>query len=114
MRQACSILVLFLRVLGVNVDDTPVTFLQSVKLEHNRRVARQEPFTINFRGSLDEVAGVQLKLELEFMGHHGEPNLEIIHDCSGTGVNSTGEALRTLYLFEYNPQIGEWKTAKQN
>ncbi|KAK3375536.1 NAD-dependent deacetylase sirtuin-7 [Lasiosphaeria ovina] len=103
-----------LRVLGVDVDDTPVTFLQSVKLEHNRRVARQEPFTINFRGSLDEVVGMQLKLELQFMGHYGEPNLEIIHDWSGAGVSSTGEAIRTLYLLEYNPQNWEWKTAKQN
>ncbi|KAI0814186.1 NAD-dependent deacetylase sirtuin-7 [Xylaria sp. FL0064] len=34
---------------GVDVDGTPATFLQSVRLDHNRRTVRSEPFIINFR-----------------------------------------------------------------
>lgn len=94
-----------LTVSGVDVDSTPVTFLRSVKLEYNRRVVRTEPFIINFRGNLD--SGTQLKLELEFMGHYGEPNLEIIHE-----YHNELDA-QTLYLLEYNPQTGEWKASKQ-
>lgn len=94
-----------LTVYGVDVDGTPVTFLNSVKLEHSRRVARSEPFVIGFRGNLD--SGIQLKLELEFMGHYGEPNLEITHEYNGK------RDAQTLYLLEYNPHAGEWKTSKQ-
>ena len=95
-----------LTVCGVDVDGTPVTFLRSVKLEYNRRVARSEPFIINFRGDLD--SGMQLKLELEFMGHYGEPNLEIIHEYLHE------PSTQTLHLLEYNPQTGEWKVSKQS
>ncbi|OTB05555.1 hypothetical protein M426DRAFT_56743 [Hypoxylon sp. CI-4A] len=94
-----------LRVSGVDVDGTPVTFLRSVKLEYNRRVARSEPSVINFRSDLDP--GTQLKLELEFMGHYGEPNLDIIYEHSGEG------GAQSLYLLEYNPQAGEWKVVKR-
>jgi mono-ADP-ribosyltransferase sirtuin 6 len=87
-----------LTVCGVDVDGTPVTFLRSVKLEYNRRVVRSEPFVFNFRGDLDP--GIQLKLELEFMGHYGEPNLEILLDESDT---------QTLYFLDYNLHTGEWK-----
>ena len=95
-----------LTVRGVDVDGTPVTFLRSVKLEYNRRVVRSEPFVISLRGDLD--SGMQLKLELEFMGHYGEPNLEIVHEYQKES-NTTA-----LYLLEYNPQTGEWKTTKQS
>jgi NAD-dependent SIR2 family protein deacetylase len=95
-----------LTVYGVDVDSTPVTFLCSVKLEHKRRVARSEPFVINFRGELD--SGTQLKLELEFMGHYGEPNVEIIYEYHNEHDK------QTLYLLEYNPYTGEWKTSKQD
>ncbi|KAI4863352.1 DHS-like NAD/FAD-binding domain-containing protein [Hypoxylon rubiginosum] len=95
-----------LRVYGVDVDGTPITFLRSVKLEYNRRVARSEPFLINFRGDLDP--GTQLKLELEFMGHYGEPNLDIVFEHSGDDNDA-----QVLYLLEYNPQNGEWKVTKQ-
>lgn len=93
-----------LKVNGVDVDGTPVSFLRSVKLEYNRRVARSEPFIINFRGALDP--GTELKLELEFMGHYGEPNLEIVYEYRGE------EDAQVLYLLEYNPQNGEWKVNK--
>ncbi|KAI1401564.1 DHS-like NAD/FAD-binding domain-containing protein [Hypoxylon fuscum] len=93
-----------LKVTGVDVDGTPITFLQSVKLEYNRRVVRSEPFTINLRSDLDP--GTELKLQLEFMGHYGEPNLDIIYEYSGEGDG------QTLYLLEYNPQNGEWKVTK--
>jgi hypothetical protein len=95
-----------LTVYGVDVDGTPVTFLRSVKLEYNRRVARSDPFVFNFRSDLD--SGMQLKLELEFMGHYGEPNLEIIleyHNDRDT---------QTLHLLDYNPDTGEWKASKQS
>ncbi|KAI0893794.1 DHS-like NAD/FAD-binding domain-containing protein [Annulohypoxylon nitens] len=94
-----------LRVFGEDVDGTPATFLQSVKLEYNRRVVRSEPFVINFRGDLEP--GTELKLELEFMGNYGEPNLEIPYEYVD-GNHSQ------LYLLEYDPQSGEWKTTKQD
>jgi NAD-dependent protein deacetylases, SIR2 family len=90
-------------VTGVDSDGTPVTFLQSVRLEGSRRVARTEPYVIHVRESLRP--GAQLKLDLEFMGHYNEPNLEIVHDYNG---NEDG-----LYILEYNPQNGAWVTRRQ-
>ncbi|KAL7628021.1 hypothetical protein AAE478_002217 [Parahypoxylon ruwenzoriense] len=95
-----------LRVSGVDVDGTPVTFLRSVKLEYNRRVARSEPFIIHFRGDIEP--GTQLRLELEFMGHYGEPNLDVWYEY----VDGDEGDAQTLYLLEYNPQTGEWRTSK--
>ncbi|CZR58868.1 uncharacterized protein PAC_08760 [Phialocephala subalpina] len=94
-----------MKVYGVDHDGTPATFLQSVRLEYNRRLVRSEPFVINFRGSLD--SGTELKLELEFMGHYGEPNLEIVHE-----YQEEGDA-KTMYLLAYDPLTGEWQTEKQ-
>lgn len=94
-----------LTVYGVDIDDTPVTFLRSVKLEHNRRVARSEPFVIQFRGDLD--SGTPLKLELEFMGHYSEPNVEIIYEYHNE------RDIRSIYLLEYNPHTGDWKVGKE-
>ncbi|KAI1651511.1 uncharacterized protein F4817DRAFT_324774 [Daldinia loculata] len=71
-----------LKICGVDVDGTPMTFLRSVKLDqYCRRAACIEPFTISFRSDLD--TGTALKLELEFMGNNGEPNLEIIYEYTG-------------------------------
>ena len=95
-----------LRVYGVDIDGTPVSFLRSVKLEHSRRVARAEPFIISIRDSLEY--GQQLKLELEFMGHYNEPNLIVAHEFMSEIKQ------QSLYLLEYNPQNGEWKTSKQD
>lgn len=83
---------------GVDSDGTPVTFLQSVKLEGSRRVARSEPFIINVRESLQP--GAQLNLELEFMGHYNESNLELVHNYNGDE--------EILYILKFNPQNGEW------
>ena len=92
---------------GVDVDGTtPASFLRSVKLGYNRRVVRAEPFVINFRGALDP--RTELKLELEFMAHYGEPNLDIVYEVRNEGNG------QTRYLLEYNPQNGEWKTIKQD
>lgn len=91
---------------GVDVDGTPVSFLKSARLEGNRRVAREEPFVINIRDTLG--VGTRLKLELEFMGHYGEPNLEIEYEYNGESDRET------LYLLEYSPHMGEWKTSKLN
>ncbi|GAD92795.1 hypothetical protein NECHADRAFT_106479 [Paecilomyces variotii No. 5] len=87
---------------GVDSDGTPVTFLQSVRLEGSRRIARSEPYIIHVRESLQP--GTELKLELEFMGHYNEPNLELVHEYNGE------EEL--LYILNFNPQTGEWVIEK--
>ena len=94
-----------LTVLGIDVDGTPITFLQSVRLECSRRVARSEPFIINFRGRLNP--GTLLKLELEFMAHYGEPNLVIDHMLNGE------EAAEIQYLLAYDPSTGLWESGKE-
>ncbi|KAK8087904.1 hypothetical protein PG997_002865 [Apiospora hydei] len=94
------------KVEGVDVDGTPATFLQSVKLENNRRVVRAEPFTINLRDELE--IGAQLNFVLEFMGHYGEPTLELSHLYDSAG------AAHALYLLEYDPLTGQWTTTKQD
>ena len=91
---------------GVDVDGTPVTFLKSVKLKNNRRTAQAEPFRIEYRGSID--LGTQLEFELEFMGHYGEPNLDISHAYLEEGDREV------LYFLAYNPQTGEWKASRQS
>lgn len=93
-----------LKVSGVDVDGTPVSFLKSVKLAHNRRAIRSEPFIISIRDVLKGDA--QLDVELEFMGHYGEPNLVIPHN-----VNS-GSDQQSFYLLEYTPQTRRWKTSR--
>ncbi|KAI0425473.1 NAD-dependent deacetylase sirtuin-7 [Xylaria sp. FL1042] len=76
---------------GVDVDGTPATFLQS-------------PFIINFR-TLPE-PGTCLKLELEFMGHYGEPNLEVEFTYGGDGN------METNYLLEYSLSDMNWKVTR--
>jgi hypothetical protein len=93
------------KVTGVDVDGTPVTFLRSIKLENTRRVIRSEPFVISIRDRLD--CGSQLRLELEFMGHYGEPNLVIGHEIGEFPPQ------RGLYLLEYSPRTGQWKSNRQ-
>ncbi|KAE9362891.1 DHS-like NAD/FAD-binding domain-containing protein [Stipitochalara longipes BDJ] len=95
-----------LKISGVDEDGTPVTYLQSIKLEGNRRVLKSEPFIFSFRDGLE--TGTDLKLDLEFMGHYREPNLEIIHEYRHDMQGPT------LYLLEYNPYTGTWTTNKQN
>ncbi|KAJ5815718.1 hypothetical protein N7474_007495 [Penicillium riverlandense] len=82
----------------VDSDGTPVTFLQSVRLEGSRRVAREEPFIIHVRELLQP--GSQLNLELEFMGHYNEPNLVLAHNYNGEE--------EILYILSFNPQNGQW------
>lgn len=88
----------------VNSDRTPITFLQSVRLEGTRRITRAEPFTIHVRELLE--FGTELKLELEFMGHYNEPNLELVHEYGGTEEG--------LYILEYNPQNRVWVVERRN
>jgi hypothetical protein len=89
---------------GIDVDGTPATFLQSVKLDYNRRTVRSEPFIINLRSNPE--AGTELKLELEFMGHYGEPNLEVAYISQGD------DDTETHFLLEYKPGDGSWKTTR--
>lgn len=90
---------------GIDTDGTPVSFLRSVKLEYNRRVAVSEPFTIAIRGDLD--LDVQLKLRLEFTGHYGEPELEINHHYRGVGV------AETVYVLELDPLRTQWTVKEE-
>ncbi|KAI3531896.1 NAD-dependent deacetylase sirtuin-7 [Colletotrichum filicis] len=91
---------------GVDVDGTPASFLQSVRMQGNRRVARTEPFKIPFRGEV--VGETEVKVELEFMGHYGEPVLEIGMEYNGE------EKLERMYLLEYDPSTGAWKVSTQD
>ncbi|KAK1517970.1 NAD-dependent deacetylase sirtuin-7 [Colletotrichum costaricense] len=91
---------------GVDVDGTPASFLQSVRMQGNRRVARTEPFTIPFRSEL--AAEAKIMAELEFMGHYGEPVLEIGMEYNGE------EKLERMYLLEYDPSTGAWKVSTQD
>ncbi|KAL4793081.1 DHS-like NAD/FAD-binding domain-containing protein [Aspergillus venezuelensis] len=84
---------------GVDSDGTPFRFLQSFRLEGTRRVAREEPFAISLRETL-HAGESQLKLELEFMGHYNEPNLDLVHAYVGN------EEAR--YTLEFNPHNGIW------
>lgn len=85
---------------GEDVDGTPVSFLRSVKCTNNRRHVRSEPFSIGFRG--DPEAGMEVKLELEFMGHYGEPNLEITYNVGEEGGNEA------VYSLEYSTVTRKW------
>ncbi|KAF4455691.1 NAD-dependent deacetylase sirtuin-6 [Fusarium albosuccineum] len=90
---------------GIDVDGTPVSYLRSVKLEYNRRVARSEPFTFNFRDALS--LGMELKFELEFMGHYNEPNLVIDYQVQSYG------APEAVFDLHYDPSTGEWMTMRE-
>jgi hypothetical protein len=95
-----------LKVSGVDEDGTPATFLQSVRLEGCRHVLRTEPFIFSFRDIRDTLdAGADFKIELEFMGHYGEPNREIVYQRRDRD---------TFYLLDYDPATGEWTTRKEN
>ncbi|KAF4959262.1 hypothetical protein FSARC_10778 [Fusarium sarcochroum] len=89
---------------GVDNDGTPVTYLKSVKLEYNRRVARAEPFSFNFREALSP--GMELNFVLEFMGHYNEPNLVVDYTVP------EGEDVETVYDLHYDPSTGEWMTMR--
>ncbi|KAK4221544.1 putative mono-ADP-ribosyltransferase sirtuin [Podospora fimiseda] len=102
---------LSVRIGGVDVDGrTPATFLQSVKLEGNRRPAKVDPFVIGFRmDNLGEEIN-KLKLELEFMGHFNEPNLVVEHEVDWESEDTLGREV--MYFLDYNPLTGEWKTER--
>lgn len=57
----------------------------------------REPVLIHFRAGLEEDLEMRLRLELEFMGHYGGPNLEIVHDLRGA-MEKHGEVVKTVYL----------------
>ncbi|KAK3307738.1 DHS-like NAD/FAD-binding domain-containing protein [Chaetomium strumarium] len=90
---------------GVDVDGTPVSFLRSVKLVNNQQVLKTEPFEFDVRGL---GGGLELKMELEFMGHYGEPNLEVVHLVQEAEIG-----IPVVYVLEYNPSNGERKAGRQ-
>lgn len=91
---------------GVDVDGTPASFLQSVKCANNRRLVRAEPFDIDFRGFPD--AGTQVQLELHFMGHYGEPNLDVTYTYGGLDIDEA------VYDLQYDPATGKWVVDREN
>ncbi|KAG7145215.1 NAD-dependent protein deacetylase SRT1 like [Verticillium longisporum] len=58
---------------------------------------------INFGETLS--AATFLRIELEFMGHYGEPSLEIAHEYNGVQDGDT------QYGLEYDPESGQWATS---
>ncbi|KAH8658121.1 NAD-dependent deacetylase sirtuin-7 [Xylariales sp. PMI_506] len=89
---------------GLDVDDTPFTFLQSVKVAQIKLPAVSDRFTIALHESLQP--GALVHIELEFLGNYGEPVLDMVHVHDEI-------SLQTLYLVEYNLESREWKTQKQ-
>ncbi|KAK5137004.1 hypothetical protein LTR08_001511 [Meristemomyces frigidus] len=77
--------------------------MTTVKVE--RRTARSEPYVFELRSDLDSSA--ELKLDLQFMGHYNEPNLELAHRYGGD------DDLDCTYILNYNPQTGEWTTQRE-
>jgi hypothetical protein len=94
-----------LTVVGVDSDNTLASFIRSVKLLHNRRIARDEPFNVKIRGDLP--SGTKLKMVLEFMGNYSEPKLEVMYEHSL-------EQKKKLYLLAYDPLDGSWTTEVQS
>lgn len=91
--------------LGLDVDDTPASFLRSVRLGSTRRVIRSEPFTFSLRDGLN--SGDRLDFELEFMGHYNEPNLVIADEYLGQS------GCRSVFNLQYDPSTGQWIVAKE-
>ena len=89
---------------GVDIDGTPTSFLRSVRLGlASQTLYFPDPFSFNFSGRL--TANTKLTFELAFMGHYGEPNLEMFMEYDGEGD------MERLYILEYDPLIGKWKTS---
>jgi len=87
---------------GVDVDGTPTSFLRSV-LFNGSTFARAEPFACTLHRQSQ--SGLEVKLELEFMGHYGEPNVEIVSRYEENGN------FERVYRLAYNPALGEWQTS---
>lgn len=85
---------------GVDVDGTPVSFLRSVRCINNRRLVRSEPFKFHLRGS--HHPREEIKLDLEFMGHYGEPSLEVAYQYTGKKTHEVS------YSLDYNALTRIW------
>ena len=90
---------------GVDVDGTPASFLQTVRLEGTRRALKKEPFVMSAREALD--VGAVVKIELEFMGHYSEPNLVVEHRYPGDAGGTT------LYVLSYDVWTRSWEVERQ-
>lgn len=90
---------------GLDVDATPVSFLQSVRLEDSRRVVRSEPFKFNLRETSSP--GTLFKFELEFIGHYNEPNLVVAYNYP------EDEGEEDMFSLEFDPNAGIWQTIKK-
>jgi NAD-dependent SIR2 family protein deacetylase len=89
---------------GLDVDGTPASFLQSVKV--GRRVLRAEPFTFESRDDL--APGTETTLLLQFMGHYVEPDLELVHKYE---VPEDGQA---EFWLSFELATASWATERQS
>jgi hypothetical protein len=76
-----------------------------VKVEGSRRVVRTEPFVLGIREELG--VGAVVKVELEFMGHYGEPNVVVGYEYPGE------EGGESVYGLEYDVWTKEWEVRRQ-
>ncbi|KAK2592102.1 hypothetical protein QQS21_010208 [Conoideocrella luteorostrata] len=84
---------------GVDAEGMSMTLLKSVKMEGTRRVSKTEPHVFHLRDAASP--GYIVQLILEFMGHYGEPDLEISHEIDGA-------ELEAHYAIEFDPYTGSW------
>jgi hypothetical protein len=89
---------------GLDVSSgTPSKFLTSVQVAEPRLSAVSDRFVIGLQEFLQP--GQSVQMELEFMGHYGEPALQLVHVHDGI-------AAQTKFLLKYNPRTREWKTER--
>jgi mono-ADP-ribosyltransferase sirtuin 6 len=90
---------------GIDFDETPVSFIKSISCTNadtGAKVLSKEPFVHTFQPK----TSADTKLDLEFMGHYLEPNLEFVHKPAQPNECK-------LYTLEYNPFQRSWNvTAK--
>lgn len=91
---------------GVDAEGVPMTYLRSVRLEGSRRGSTSEPHAISLRDGL--AVGCIVRLELEFMGHYREPNLQIHYEVRGLKEE------QACYVLEFDPCGGEWMTRRES
>ncbi|KAF3352621.1 hypothetical protein VdG1_08787 [Verticillium dahliae VDG1] len=81
------------------------TYEKSIRDHRTGRICASchGPHVIHFNARLP--VGAPLSIELEFMGHYGEPSLEIAHEYNGVQDGDT------QYGLEYDPESGQWATS---
>jgi len=81
---------------GIDVDGTPLTFFKRVKIE-NKKAEFDKLNTFSLKVENVE----KVKINLYFMGHYLEPNLEIDYTISDQPI---------IYELNYDPRYRFWNT----